>query len=65
MRYHIEKHIKTTAGLIKPTRESETQTLTFRTIKESIIDGFRVKFQEDVALQNKENEKARNERFKK
>ena len=50
MRYHIEKHIKTTAGLIKPTRESETQTLTFRTIKESIIDGFRVKFQEDVAL---------------
>ena len=65
MRYLIERHIKSTAGMIKPTKNSEAQTLTFRTIQDNIIEAFRVKFEEDAALLAKELDKAKNERFKK
>lgn len=50
MRHAIEHHVKNTMGLIKPTAEAECNTLTYRKLKDNILDECRA----DIVDQEKE-----------
>ena len=50
MRHAIEHHVKNTMGLIKPTADTECQTLTYRKLKDDIVDECRA----DIVDQEKE-----------
>jgi len=61
----IEKHVKTQLGLIKPMKDSEAQTTTFRTLRNEIEDEIRDDIERKAELRAELQNKIRSNRLNK